>query len=292
MGCSKVRYTCLLENERDMKQDSCFKNIWKINICNVGTLTVETLQVVLENRTYSLTASLYLRLGSRWRTPWELQHREREAQENSLLIQLDPGVLLTDLPAGNHMSRPHLFNIYFLLMCSWFMGFPGGSEVWSLVRSLGQEDLLQKAMATHPSILAWRIPWTEEPCGLESMGSQRVRHNWATHAHRVDLQCCVSFRSTANCTHTDLVIFILTSNGKIWMDFLASSASPDLSTHQAWFPGTLVNVWKICELHSAWVFPQFHVCSPCVCSTMQFSLPRGCNLPSTQALSLFSKDLK
>ena len=128
MGCSKVRYTCLLENERDMKQDSCFKNIWKINICNVGTLTVETLQVVLENRTYSLTASLYLRLGSRWRTPWELQHREREAQENSLLIQLDLGVLLTDLPAGNHMSRPHLFNIYFLLMCSWFMGFPGGSE--------------------------------------------------------------------------------------------------------------------------------------------------------------------
>ena len=43
--------------------------------------------------------------------------------------------------------------------------------------SLGQEDSLKKGMATHSSILAWRIPWTEEPSGLHSMGSQRVRHN-------------------------------------------------------------------------------------------------------------------
>ena len=43
------------------------------------------------------------------------------------------------------------------------------------VRSLGQEDLLEKEMATHSSILAWEIPWTEEPGGLWSMGSQRVR---------------------------------------------------------------------------------------------------------------------
>ena len=43
------------------------------------------------------------------------------------------------------------------------------------VRSLGQEDLLEKEMATHSSILAWEIPWTEEPGGLQSMGSQRVR---------------------------------------------------------------------------------------------------------------------
>ena len=45
------------------------------------------------------------------------------------------------------------------------------------VRSLGQEDPLEKGMATHPSILAWRIPWTEEPGGLSSMGLQRVRHD-------------------------------------------------------------------------------------------------------------------
>ena len=45
------------------------------------------------------------------------------------------------------------------------------------VRSLGWEDPLEEGMATHSSILAWRIPWTEEPGGLQSMGSQRVRHD-------------------------------------------------------------------------------------------------------------------
>ena len=45
------------------------------------------------------------------------------------------------------------------------------------VRSLGWEDLLEKGMATHSSTLAWRIPWTEEPGGLQSKGSQRVGHN-------------------------------------------------------------------------------------------------------------------
>ena len=68
-----------------------------------------------------------------------------------------------------------------------FLGFPGGSDgkesaatrkTW--VRSLGQEDPLEKEMATHSSVLAWRIPWTEEPGGLQSVGSQRVGHNLAT----------------------------------------------------------------------------------------------------------------
>ena len=45
------------------------------------------------------------------------------------------------------------------------------------VQSLGQEDPLQKGMATNPSVLAWEIPRTEEPGGLQSMGSQRVRHD-------------------------------------------------------------------------------------------------------------------
>ena len=45
------------------------------------------------------------------------------------------------------------------------------------VQSLGQEDLLEKEMATHSSILAWEIPWTEAPEGLHSKGSQRVRHD-------------------------------------------------------------------------------------------------------------------
>ena len=48
------------------------------------------------------------------------------------------------------------------------------------VRSLGWEDLLEKETATHSSTLAWRIPWTEEPGRLQSMGSQRVGHDWVT----------------------------------------------------------------------------------------------------------------
>ena len=47
------------------------------------------------------------------------------------------------------------------------------------LESLGREDALEEEMATHPSILAWRIPWTEEPGGLQSMELQRVRHDWA-----------------------------------------------------------------------------------------------------------------
>ena len=63
-------------------------------------------------------------------------------------------------------------------------GFPGGSdgknlpamrETW--VRPLGWEDPLEKETTTHSSVLAWRIPWTEEPGRLQSMGSQRVGHD-------------------------------------------------------------------------------------------------------------------
>ena len=67
------------------------------------------------------------------------------------------------------------------------MGFSGGSAVKNLpamqetqemwVQSLGQEDPLEKVMAAHSSILAWRISWTEEPGGLQFMGSQRVGYN-------------------------------------------------------------------------------------------------------------------
>ena len=68
--------------------------------------------------------------------------------------------------------------------------FPGGSTVKNLpamqetpetwVRSLSGEDPLEEGMATYSSILAWRIPWTEEPGRLQSKGSQRIRHDSAT----------------------------------------------------------------------------------------------------------------
>ena len=68
-------------------------------------------------------------------------------------------------------------------------GDPGAFQMVLVVRNLpasagdagsilGQEDLLEEVMAAHSSILAWRTPWTEEPNGLQPMGSQRVRHDW------------------------------------------------------------------------------------------------------------------
>ena len=60
-------------------------------------------------------------------------------------------------------------------MAQWVKNLPATQE--TRVQSLGQEDLLEESMATYFSILAWRISWTEEPGGQQSMGSQRVRHN-------------------------------------------------------------------------------------------------------------------
>ena len=64
------------------------------------------------------------------------------------------------------------------------LGFPGGSDgkasacsTGDRVQSLGQEDFLEKEMITHSSTLAWKIPWTEECGGLQSMGLQRVGHD-------------------------------------------------------------------------------------------------------------------
>ena len=61
------------------------------------------------------------------------------------------------------------------LVAEMVKNLPAMRETW--VQSLGQEDPLEKEMATHSSVLAWRIPWKEEPGGLQSMELQRVRHN-------------------------------------------------------------------------------------------------------------------
>ena len=58
------------------------------------------------------------------------------------------------------------------------------------IQSLGQEDPLEKGMATHSIILVWRIPWTEKPVRLQSTGSQRVRHDWCDLAHMHTMYYC------------------------------------------------------------------------------------------------------
>ena len=76
-----------------------------------------------------------------------------------------------------------IFYIYIMvsLVAQMVKNLPKMREIW--VRSLGWEDLLEKEMAICSSILAWRIPWAEESGGLQSMGWQRVGHDWATNTN-------------------------------------------------------------------------------------------------------------
>ena len=76
-------------------------------------------------------------------------------------------------PGGGNVTRSSILGTS--LVAQMVKRLPTMQETW--VQSLGRKDLLEKEMATHSSILAWKIPWTEEPGRLQSMGSQRVRHN-------------------------------------------------------------------------------------------------------------------
>ena len=108
--------------------------------------------------------------------PSKSQHREGVPQDPSVLI-----ILCLDLS----LLKP--FRIFTSPRA--FKGFPVGAVVTNLVASArdawdkallpGLEDLLRKGMATHSSVLAWRIPWTEEPGRLQFIGSQRVGHDWS-----------------------------------------------------------------------------------------------------------------
>ena len=97
------------------------------------------------------------------------------------------------------------------------------TQVWTL----GQEDSLEKEMANHYSILAWRITWTEEPGGLPSMESQRVGHDWATnththtHTHTQYLSHRVAVKSKWVSTYYALIPVF--SKSKHWQMFSCSS---------------------------------------------------------------------
>ena len=131
---------------------------------------------------------------------------------------------------------------------SW--GFRGCSDcslpaVWETwVWSLGWEDPLEEIMATHSSVLAWRIPWTEEPGRLQSVGSQRVGHNWASNTH----------------THTPFIVIVrywlysvLLHSISLWLILFIvvyTSSFPTavvhlLSPSSYWYPG-------VCSLYP-WV---------------------------------------
>ena len=85
------------------------------------------------------------------------------------------GMRLRHPPIGGNLLSSYKGSTRASLVAQTVKDLPTMRETW--VRSLGEEDPLEEEMAPHSSILAWRIPWTEEPGGLQSMGSQRVRHD-------------------------------------------------------------------------------------------------------------------
>ena len=97
--------------------------------------------------------------------------------------ELNPGLLhcrqilyhLSHQGSPNFSLQKHTLLNWASLVAQRLKRLPAMRETW--VRSLGREDPLEKEMATHSSILVWRIPWTEEPGGLQSMGLQRVGHD-------------------------------------------------------------------------------------------------------------------
>ena len=99
---------------------------------------------------------------------------------------------------------PERHLIWYILLIHWASLVAQGLKclppMWeTCVWSLGWEDPLEKEMATHSSILAWRIPWLEEPDRLQSMGSQRVGHDWAT---SLSLYWFINIEFIVKCTIT------------------------------------------------------------------------------------------
>ena len=145
-----------------------------------------------------------------------------------------------------YKSRENCFQrelCYHALQDSW-------RHVWSLVVQmvknipamqetklwpLGREDPLEKGMATHSGILAWRIPWTEEPGGLWFMGSQRVRHNWVTKIFI--LICSWDFNMEWVLVLTECYSMSTTKKKKSWFIWAGHSRSwlcPDSVSGSQW----------------------------------------------------------
>ena len=91
------------------------------------------------------------------------------------------------------------------------------------VQSLGREEPLEREMATHPSILAWRIPWTEQPGKLQFMGWQRIGHNLVTKQQQ---QHYISFRCT---THNDLMFIYI---ARLWPSLKAQLVKNPLAMQE------------------------------------------------------------
>ena len=117
---------------------------------------------------------------------WPLWTGQTSCLEVLLVLYVNQGISAFFSPLFSYLQHSFLISLSKSIAIAEAVspsGFPGSCGGWTLapqetcVQSLGWEDTLEEEIATHSSILAWRIPWMEEPGGLQSMGSQRVRHN-------------------------------------------------------------------------------------------------------------------
>ena len=122
-----------------------------------------------------------------WRIPWTEEPGELQSigsqrvrhnwSDLAHIAHSHTSTLLLGSSPGEEIGYP-LQHSWAFLVAQLVKNLPAMWETW--VWSLGWEDLLEERMATHSSVLAWRIPWIEEPGGLQAMGLQRARHDWVT----------------------------------------------------------------------------------------------------------------
>ena len=158
-----------------------YTNVWVQGFLQVFFLSPTWTFMILQKKT-NCVLSRYWRAGSAFAVMCSLLGmfffcRSQVLLQASVQKSLYQTSLLHPLPLP-HFPSTLCLNIRASPVAQMVKHLPAMWE--TQVQSLGQKDPLKKEMATHSSTLAWKIPWTEEPGMLQSMGSQRVGHNWVT----------------------------------------------------------------------------------------------------------------
>ena len=114
----------------------------------------------------------------------KMKQRNWPSWSQNLHIWLHIIPVLYFIPGLENLNTLNSLSLYGIWICSAFLVAQSVKNLLAVqetqLQSLDREDPLEKEMTTHSSILAWKIPWADEPCGLQSVESQRVRHDWAT----------------------------------------------------------------------------------------------------------------
>ena len=144
----------------------------------------------------------------------------------------------------------------------------------TLVWSLGREHPLEKRMATHSSVLAWRIPWTEEPGGLQSMGLQRVRHDWASNTEFHGKIMCSFVRKCPAALNVAIPFCILPAMNESSCCFIASLVFGVVCILDfSHFNRCIVVVhdcFNLPFLNGLWCWASFHMFATCRFSSVSF----------------------